>query len=96
MNWEVILWTCITVGVLLAICGIIMMVISARNMKKRRKEIGEVHTTLRVGNRILFAGGLYGRVVKIYNDETIDVEISKDFIVKASRYSIQNIESKYK
>ena len=82
MNWEVILWTCITVGVLLAICGIIMMVISARNMKKRRKEIGEVHTTL--------------RVVKIYNDETIDVEISKDVIVKASRYSIQNIESKYK
>ena len=96
MNWEVILWTCITVGVLIAVCGIVMMIISARNMKKRRKEIGEVHTTLRVGNRILFAGGLYGRVVKINNDETIYVEISKDVIVKASRYSIQNIESKYK
>ena len=96
MNWEVILWTCITVGVLIAVCGIVMMIISARNMKKRRKEISEVHTTLRDGNRILFAGGLYGRVVKINNDETIDVEISKDVIVKASRYSIQNIESKYK
>ena len=45
MNWEVILWTCITVGVLIAVCGIVMMIISARNMKKRRKEIGEVHTT---------------------------------------------------
>lgn len=94
MNWEVILWTCITVGVLLAVSGIVIMIISARNMKKRRKEIGEVHTTLRVGNKILFAGGLYGRVVKIYNDETIDVEISKGVIVKASRYSIQSIESK--
>ena len=71
MNWEVILWTCITVGVLLAVCGIVIMIISATNMKKRRKEIGEVHTTLRVGNKILFAGGLYGRVVKISNDETI-------------------------
>lgn len=94
MNWEVILWTCITVGVLLAVCGIVIMIISANNMKKRRKEIGEVHTTLRVGNKILFAGGLYGRVVKISNDETIDVEISKGVIVKASRYSIQSIENK--
>ena len=92
MNWEVILWTCITVGVLLAATGIIIMIISARNMKKRRQEVSDVHTALKVG--ILFAGGLYGSVMKINNDETIDVEISKDVIVKASRYSIQNIEKK--
>ena len=91
MNWEVILWTCITVGVLLAATGII---ISARNMKKRRQEVSDVHTALKVGSKILFAGGLYGRVMKINNDETIDVEISKGVIVKASRYSIQNIEKK--
>lgn len=92
MNWEVILWTCITVGVLLAVTGIIIMILSARNMKKRRQEMSDVHTTLKVGSKILFAGGLYGRVVKISNDETIEVEISKGVIVKASRYSVQNIE----
>ena len=94
MNREVILWTCITVGVLLAATGIIIMIISARNMKKRRQEVSDVHTALKVGSKILFAGGLYGRVMKINNDETIDVEISKGAIVKASRYSIQNIEKK--
>ena len=94
MNWEVILWTCITVGGVRAATGIIIMIISARNMKKRRQEVSDVHTALKVGSKILFAGGLYGRVMKINNDETIDVEISKGVIVKASRYSIQNIEKK--
>lgn len=92
MNWEVVLWTCITVSVLLLICGIIIVIISAINMKKRRKAVGEVHTTLKVGSKVIFAGGLYGRVVKISKDDTIDVEISKGNIVKASRYSIQSIE----
>lgn len=92
MNWEVVLWTCITVSVLLLICGIIIVIISAVNMKKRRKAVGEVHTTLKVGSKVIFAGGLYGRVVKISKDDTIDVEISKGNIVRASRYSIQSIE----
>lgn len=92
MNWEVILWTCITVGFLLAVCGIVMFILSARNMKKRRDQVANVHTTLKVGNKVLFAGGLYGRITKISKDETVDVEISKGVIVKASRYSIQSIE----
>lgn len=94
MNWEVILWTCITVGVLLAATGIIIMIFSARNMKKRRQEVSDIYTGLKVGSDILFAGGLYGRVVKVYKDDTIDVEISKGVIVKASRYSVQNIGKK--
>lgn len=92
MNWEVILWTCITVGVLLLICGLVVIILSAVNMKKRRNAVGELHTTLKVGSKIIFGGGLYGRVVKISNDDTINVEISKDNIVKASRYSVQSIE----
>lgn len=92
MNWEVILWTCITVSVLLLICGIVIIIISTIYMRKRRKIVGEVHTTLKVGSKVIFAGGLYGRVVKILQDDTIDVEISKGNIVRASRYSIQSIE----
>lgn len=92
MNWEVILWTCITVSVLLLICGIVIIIISTINMRKRRKIVGEVQTTLKVGSKVIFAGGLYGRVVKILQDDTIDVEISKGNIVRASRYSIQSIE----
>ena len=92
MNWEVILWTCITVTVLIIVGGLVVTAVSARNMKKRRNEISEVHTNLKVGNKIMFAGGLYGRVTKILNNETLEVEISKGVIVKTSRYSIQSIE----
>ena len=92
MNWEVILWTCITISVLLLICGIVIIIFSTVNMKKRREIVSEVLTTLKVGSKVIFAGGLYGRVVKISKDDTIDVEISKGNIVKASRYSIQSIE----
>lgn len=91
MNLEVIAWTLITTGVLVAVYVAVMSLISAKNMKKRREEMGKIHTTLRVGSKIIFAGGLYGHVVKINKDETVDVEISKGNIVTASRYSIQDI-----
>ena len=45
MNWEVILWTCITISVLLLICGIVIIIFSTVNMKKRREIVSEVHTT---------------------------------------------------
>ena len=60
INWEVILWTCITIGVMVGIFAIILAIISAVNMKKRREQIGDIHTTLTVGTKIMFAGGICG------------------------------------
>ena len=60
INWEVILWTCITIAVLMGIIGLILTIISAVNMKKRREQIGDLHTTLGVGSKVMFAGGIYG------------------------------------
>ena len=37
MNWEVIMWSCVTVIVLLGIFAIILTFISARNMRKNRQ-----------------------------------------------------------
>lgn len=90
MNWEVITWTCITVGVLIIIAGIIISIISALNVKRRTKELGNVHTELKKGSRILFAGGLIGIVKKIEDDE-IEVELADKLVIRASRYSIQQI-----
>ena len=44
----------------------------------------------KVGARIMFAGGIYGKIVKIKND-VIDVEINKSTVIQISRYSIQNV-----
>lgn len=92
INWEVILWTCITIAVLMGIIGMILTIISSVNMRKRRKEIGDIHTTLAVGSKVMFAGGIYGKVVRLGEDEVIGVEIAPKTIIDISRYAIQAIE----
>lgn len=91
INWEVILWTCVTIVVIMGVIAMILAFISARNMRKRRAEISTVHTELRVGSNIMFAGGIYGRVAGI-EEETVNVEIAKNTVIKISRYAIQSIE----
>ena len=91
INWEVILWTCITLAVLMGIFGIILSIISAVNMRKRRKEVGNIHTTLAVGSKVIFAGGFVGKVVRMGDDEFIGIEVAPKTIVEVSRYAVQGI-----
>ena len=90
MNLEIIIWSCVTVGVLAGIFVIILGIISARNMKKNRESMKELQNVIKPGARILFGGGIYGKIVKVKND-TIDVEINKSTVIQISRYSIQSI-----
>ena len=92
INWEVIIWTCITIAVLMGIIGMILTIISSVNMRKRRKEIGDLHTTLGQGSRVMFAGGIYGKVVRINDtDEIIGVEIAPKTVIDISRFAVQEI-----
>ena len=92
MNMTVIIWTCATVAVLIGICAIVLLFISSRNMKKNREAMKDLQGAIKVGARIMFAGGIYGKIVKIKND-VIDVEINKSTVIQISRYSIQNVIS---
>ena len=92
INWEVILWTCITLAVLMGIIALILTAISAVNMRKRRAQIGDIHTTLAIGSKIMFAGGIYGKVVRMGEGEIIGVEIAPKTIIDISRYAVQGIE----
>ena len=92
INWEVILWTCITVAVLLGIVVLLLIIVSTANMKKRRQKTGDIHTTLAVGSKIMFAGGIYGKVVRM-GDEVIGVEIAPDVVIDISRFAVQVIEN---
>lgn len=91
INWEVVLWTCITLAVIMGVIAMILTVISAMNMKKRRKQIGDLHTTLAVGSKVMFAGGIYGKVVRLGQEEIIDVEVAPKTIIQISRFAIQGI-----
>lgn len=90
INWEVILWTSVTLVVIAVVIGLVLAVVSAKNVRKRREELGKVHTELRIGSQVIFGGGIYGRVVGIEAD-TVNVEIAKSTVVKISRYAIQSL-----
>ena len=92
INWEVVIWTCVTLAVIMGVIALILAIVSARNLRKKREDLGVVHTTLSVGSRIMFAGGIYGKVVGFENDETVNVEIAKGTVITISRYAIQSIE----
>ncbi len=90
INWEVVIWTCVTLAVIMGVIGLALTFVSSRNMRKRRQTIGDLYTGLRVGNQVIFAGGVYGKVVGIEED-TVNVEVAKGVVVKISRYAIQSI-----
>ena len=97
INWEVILWTCVTIGVLLGAFGLVLTIISSSNMKKRRQQMADIHTTLADGSKVMFAGGIYGKVVRINgDDEVIGVEVAPKTIIDISRFAIQAIEKNEK
>ena len=89
INWEVVLWTCITLAVILGIIGLILVFISAKNVRKRRKELGEVHTELRVGSQVMISGGIYGKITGI-EEETVNVELARGPVFRICLYGIQS------
>ena len=92
MNLEVVIWSFVTVGVRIGICAIVLTFISSRNMKKNRESMRELQQGIKVGARIMFAGGIYGKIVNVRND-VLDVEVNKTTVIQISRYSIQHIVS---
>lgn len=92
INWEVIGWTCVTLAFIMGVIALVLAIVSARNVKKRRGELQEVHTDLKIGSQVMFAGGIYGKVVGI-EDETVNVEVAKGTVIKISRYAIQSLEN---
>ena len=105
INWEVIIWTCITLAVLMSVIGLILYAISAKNVRSKRKELGVVnarhtigrrrtfvkYTELKVGSRIMFAGGVYGKVVGIDDEDTLRVEVAPKVVITISRYAVQSL-----
>lgn len=87
---EIILWTCITQGTLVIAFLIIYYIISAKNLKKHRELMRELQESIKIGKKVLFSGGLCGRITSI-KDEFLEVEIAKDIRVTVSRYGITEV-----
>jgi len=73
---------------LLVIMGLIYTIWSQINMKKYFKEL---HTELKPGQEVLFAGGIYG-TVKGIEGEKVQIKVRSGAVVDVSRYAIQEIK----
>ncbi|HQE69626.1 MAG TPA: preprotein translocase subunit YajC [Atopobiaceae bacterium] len=90
MSIESILSSCVALLILTAAMGVVYAIYSAVKARKQKDYFAEIHRELAVGQRVAFAGGLYGKLVRV-GKETCDVEIKSGVVVEVSRYAIQKI-----
>lgn len=55
-----------------------MMALSIIPQKKRQKQYNEMQSQIRVGTKIMTIGRLIGKIVKIYSDNTLEIDIGTD------------------
>ena len=73
----------LVVVVLLALLWIVF----ARPQRRRQAALEELYTSLRRGDEIVTAGGLYGRIQSVRDDE-LDVEIAPGTVVRVARRAV--------
>lgn len=92
IDWGAsILASSITLIGLLVIMGVIYTIWSQINIRKKQKYFKELHTELKPGQEILFAGGIYG-TIKSIDGERVEVKVRSGAVLDVSRYAIQEIK----
>lgn len=86
-----ILSSSIALLILLAIMGVVYTIWSQVNMRKKQKYFKELHTELKPGQEIMFAGGIYGTVKEVEGDR-VAVKVRSGATLDVSRYAIQEIK----
>ena len=62
-----------------------------RPQQKKQKEIRKFREGIQKGDQVISAGGIYGKVVRLGQEEIIDVEVAPKTIIQISRFAIQGI-----
>lgn len=56
-------------------------------MKKRQKKVQEFLSTLKVGDRVITSGGIYGSITKL-NEQTLQLQIAQNVRIEVARNAI--------
>ena len=70
-----------------ALILVIFYVLILLPMKRRQKKIQEFQDSLKVGDKVVTTGGIYGKVTRV-NDKTLQVEIAERVRIEVSRAAI--------
>lgn len=78
---------------LILIFGIMYMLL-IRPQQKKMKDLKAMVEAVRRGDQVLTAGGIIGKVVKVGEDNVLDVEIAEGVKVKIAKHTITQVMSK--
>ena len=78
---------------LLLIFGI-MYFLLIRPQQKKMKEHQAMVTSLRRGDKVVTAGGMFGKVVKVHDEGEVEVEIADGVKVRMVQSTIAQVVSK--
>ncbi|MBR1798413.1 MAG: preprotein translocase subunit YajC [Bacteroidales bacterium] len=67
---------------------VVMWILMMRPQRKKEKEERKFRSELRKGDRVIFSGGIYGKVHEVA-ETTVDVEVSNGVIVTVEKAMIQ-------
>ena len=73
---------------------VIMYFLLIRPQQRKMKEHQAMVSALRKGDQVVTQGGLIGKVVKVHEDNKIDVEIADNVKVKVVQNTIAQVLSK--
>jgi preprotein translocase subunit YajC len=78
---------------LILIFGIMYMLL-IRPQQKKMKQMKAMLDALRRGDQVLTGGGIVGKVTKVGDDGTVEVEIAEGVKVKVLKHTITQVMSK--
>ena len=67
---------------------VLMWILMMRPQRKREKEEQKFRSALKKGDRVLFSGGIYGKVHSV-DEHTVDVEVSNGVVMTVEKSMIQ-------
>ncbi|MEI8145051.1 MAG: preprotein translocase subunit YajC [Alphaproteobacteria bacterium] len=73
---------------------IIMYFLILRPQQQRVKAHQSMITNLRRGDQVTLSGGLIGRITKVVDDTTIEIEIADGVRVRAAKQFVSDLRSK--
>jgi preprotein translocase subunit YajC len=73
---------------------VIMYFLILRPQQKRTKQHQEMVKNVRRGDTVITNGGLIGKVIKVIDDDQIEIEVSEDVRVRQMRSMVADVRAK--
>ena len=77
----------LTMLLMLALIFVVMWLFMIRPQQKRQKELNSFRESLKKGDKVVTAGGIYGTVLEV-NENKVMLEIDKDVKIKVDKASL--------